>query len=84
MPVITFTEDVTLESEAPETGPHYRKGYCVDAAAKVAQEWVSKGVAVYGKIEIAAPVIEPAVIEEPAEEEKPKPSRRRKRWTPDD
>lgn len=96
MPIITFTEDVTLTSEAPGTGPHYRKGYCVDVPEKIAQGWVAKGVAVYGQIETPETVVEEtpapvAVVSEPEPEAEtpvetptPRPSRRRRRrgWSP--
>ena len=46
MPFITFTKDVTLEGV--DNGPHYLRGACHDVSQKIAQQWVSKGVAVLG------------------------------------
>lgn len=84
MPIITFTEDVTLESEAPETGPHYRKGYAPDVSEKEAQKWVSKGVAVYGAIEAPAEAVEAPPEPEPeaVSAPEPRPSRRKRGWSP--
>lgn len=90
MPKITFTEDVTLESESPETGPHYRKGYCVDVPQMIAQKWISKGAAVLGEVtlETAAPAAtQDAGTEEEAASEvrrDPLPRRRKRGWSPVD
>lgn len=51
---ITFTEPVTLEYEENE-GAHYQPGYCVDVKGSVARDWIGRGVAVSGKVEITPP-----------------------------
>ena len=51
MPLITFTQDVTPDGAQ---SAHYKKGYCCDVSVDVARDWVTKGVAKYGRIEFAA------------------------------
>lgn len=54
MPHITFTQDVTLESEPSGTGPHFRRGYSPDVSEDQARKWIGKGVAVRGVVSVEA------------------------------
>lgn len=93
--IITFVKDVTLASEPEGTGPHYRKGYCVDASPDFACAQVAEGNAVHGLVkepeaEASAEPIEPVYAPAPEPEEvkeedlPPMPVKRKTRWKPHD